>query len=188
MFKSTLSILLVMLFSGSIVAQDEKPVEIYLATGAAFPTRDFDIKYNYGFNGSVGVGFRIADNFRVVTKAEIQTFAFDQSLYPDSVTGGNYTAFMTGIDLRLFKNVRHWALDPILLVGGGVAYSSVSALTIGPVFFDSRSETKFYVNVGAGIDIRLNPKISGFVTGRYVRISTGGTKTEFFPISVGIRF
>jgi opacity protein-like surface antigen len=186
--KVTLSTLLVVLLSGSVVAQDEKPTEVYLTTGAAFPTRDFNVKYNLGYNGSVGVGFRIANNLRLVTKAEVQTFAFDQSLYVDSVNGGKFTALMTGIDLRVFKNVPNWGLDPILLVGAGVAYAAVSALTVGSESYDSRNETKFFVNVGAGVDIRLSPKLSGFVTARYVRISTGGTRSEFFPVNIGIRF
>jgi len=188
MFKSTLLIVLLMLFSGSVVAQNEKPVELYLATGAAFPTHDFNLQYNYGFNGSVGVGFRLANSFRVVPKIEVQQFSIDPNYFVDTVSGGNYTAIMTGVDLRWFTDVRDWWFDPVLLVGGGLAYARVTTLTVGDITYYSHNETKLYLNIGAGVDMRITPKISAFVTGRYVRISTGGTKTEFFPISVGMRF
>jgi len=188
MIRYTLLVMTLLLFSGVVVAQNEKLVELYLATGTSFPTRDFDIQYNHGYNGSVGIGCRIANNFRVVTKAEIQTFAFDQTILQDSVSGGDYTAIMTGVDLRWYKDIPGWGLDPMLLIGGGVAFSWVSALTIGSVNYDATHEIKPYVNIGAGIDVQLTPKISGFLTGRYVRISSGGTKAEFYPINVGIRF
>jgi opacity protein-like surface antigen len=187
MVSSALSVLMVFIVSVSAIAQ-ERPVQIYLSTGAALPTSDFNLKYNYGFNGSVGVGFKIDRALRAVPKMEIQTFSIDPSAFEDSINGGDYTALMMGIDFRMFNDVRNWVLDPVLLVGGGLAYSAVSALTVGSVFFDSRSETKFYVNVGAGVDIRLTSRHGGFITCRYVRISSGGTRAEFFPINIGMRF
>jgi opacity protein-like surface antigen len=187
MFKLALTALMAFCISASAIAQ-EKPIQIYVSTGAAFPTRDFNYKYNYGFNGSVGVGFKATKLFRVVPKVEIQTFSIDQNISLDTVNGGSYTALMTGVDLRMFIDIPRWTLDPILLVGGGLAYSNVSALTVGPDYFESQSETKFYINVGAGLDVRLTPKICGFITGRYIRFLSSSNKTEFFPINVGIRF
>jgi opacity protein-like surface antigen len=188
MINSALSVIMVLLMSASALAREKRPIQFCLATGVAFPTSDFNLKYNHGFNGMVAVDAKVANKFRVVPKVEIQTFAIDQNIFEDSVNGGNYMAFMSGVDLRFSKDIHGWALDPILLVGGGIAYSSVSTLTIGSVVYDSENEVKFYLNVGGGVGILLSPKITGFVTGRYVRISTSDTKTEFFPIDVGIRF
>lgn len=188
MRRPILWIVLLTLVAGTTPAQTEKPVEIYLATGAAYPTNDFNLQYNYGFNGSVGVGLRIANSLRVVPKAEIQTFSIDPNYFVDTVSGGNYTAIMTGADLRWFSDLHKWWFDPILLVGGGLAFARVSTLTVGEITYYSHNETKLYFNIGAGVDMRMTPKISAFITGRYVRISTGGTKTEFFPVSVGMRF
>jgi hypothetical protein len=188
MLKTILLILLAMVAGCPVAAQTERRAEVYLSTGAAFPTRDFNLKYNYGFNGSAGVGFRMVPGVRLLAKAEVQTFSLDQNYSEDTVSGGNCTVLMTGLDLRLYKDIPRWRVDPVLLVGGGIAYASVAALTVGGESFDARSETKFYINVGAGLDVQLTPALHGFLTGRYVRISTGGTLTEFFPISVGVRF
>jgi|GEM_PF-2959250 len=181
--------LLIILFAPiSFAAQLEKPIEVFIATGGGFPTSDFNLRYNFGFNGSVGLGFRVLPKFRIVTKLEYQAFALDDNDFTDSVSGGNYGVFMAGVALRFVHKFPHWPVDPLLLVGGGVSYSSESQVTIGSDVFDAQTETKPYLNAGIGVALPVSKQISAFVVGRYVRISSGGTKTEFFPITFGIRF
>ena len=122
--------LLIMLFASiSFAAKIERPIEAYVAVGGGFPTSDFNLRYNFGFNGSVGLGFRVIPKFRIVGKLEYQAFAIDANAFTDSISGGAYGAFMAGIDLRFAHDFPHWPVDPLLLVGGGISYSSVSQLT-----------------------------------------------------------
>jgi hypothetical protein len=183
------ALLLIILFAPmSFAARLERPVEVFVATGGGFPTSDFNLHYDFGFNGSVGLGFRVIPGFRVVTKLEYQAFALDQNAFLDSVSGGDYGALMVGVDLRFVHKFPHWPVDPLLLVGGGISYSSVSQVTIGSDVFDAQTETKPYLNAGIGATLPISKQISVFVVSRYVRISSGGTKTEFFPVTIGIRF
>lgn len=181
--------LLITLFATiSSAAQLEKPIEVFIATGGGFPTSDFNLHYNFGFNGSVGLGFRLIPGFRIVTKLEYQAFSLDQNAPWDTASGGDYGAFMVGVDLRFVHKFPHWSVDPLLLIGGGVSYSSESQVTIGSDVFNAQTETKPYLNAGIGVVLPFTRHISVFVVGRYVRISSGGTKTEFFPITIGIKF
>lgn len=180
-------LLIVLLAPLSVSAQIENPIEAYIAAGGAFPTSDFNLRYNFGFNGSAGLGFRIFPKFRIVAKLEYQSFAIDNT-FQDSVSGGNYGALMAGIDLRFAHKFPHWPVDPLLLIGGGISYSSVSQLTIGSDVFSGQTETKPYLNAGIGAVLPLSKQISVFVIGRYVRITSGGVDAEFFPITIGIRF
>jgi len=184
-----LATLLIILFAPiSSAAQLEKPIEVFVATGGGFPTSDFNLRYNFGFNGSVGLGLRVIPEFRIVAKLEYQAFTLDDNAFTDSVSGGNYGAIMAGIDLRFVHRFPHWPVDPLLLVGGGISYSSVAQVTIGSDVFDAQTETKPYLNAGIGVVLPVSKQISVFVVGRYVRIASGGIKTEFFPITFGIRF
>jgi hypothetical protein len=166
----------------------DRPIELYLTTGGAFPTRDLDVHYNFGLNGSAGLGFRVAPHLRLVTKFEVQSFALDQSAFFDSVSGAGRTSLMFGLDLRYFRDIAHWPLDPLLVVGGGIAYTSVSQITSGSYTFDSQTETKPYFNLGLGFDFQLSKRLSAFALARYVQVSSGFTKAEFFPINVGVRY
>jgi hypothetical protein len=188
MIRFLTSLLIILIATICYAAPVEKPIEVFIATGGGFPTSDFNLNYNFGFNGSVGLGFRLIPHFRLVTKLEYQAFNLDNNAFTDTVNGGNFGAFMAGIDLRFAHKIPHWPVDPLLLVGGGISYSSVSQLTIGSDVFDAQTETKPYLNIGLGLVRPVSKQISVFVIGRYVRISSGGTKTEFFPITIGIRF
>ena len=188
MVKCISSLVMLLLCWVSASAQSEKPVEVYLASGGAFPTGDFNVRYDFGFNGSAGLGFRVAPHFRLVVKFEVQSFNLDQKAFFDAVSGGDHVSLMTGVDFRFFKHVPSWPVSPLLLFGGGMAYSSESQLTVGTVTYNTQTETKPYFNIGVGVNVRAGHQIGVFVVGRYVRISSGYTETEFFPITVGIRY
>jgi hypothetical protein len=182
--------LILMLLTIAAVAsgQVERSREWYLSTGGAVPTGDFNVRYNFGLNGAVGVGFRIAPQMRLVAKAEVQSFKLDQNAFLDAISGGNHVILMAGVDFRFFKDYPRWSFDPILLVGGGLAYSFESQLTVGPNTFDAQRETKPYINFGVGFNANISPTVSAFAMVRYVLVSHGFTKAEFFPITIGVRF
>ena len=176
-----------LLVSACFAAQPVKKTEVYLVTGGAFPTGDFNIKYDYGANVSAGLGIRAARFVRIVPKIEIQKFNIDPNAFLDSVSGGDYIAVMTGVDVRYFRDIEHWPFDPVAVVGAGLAFVSVNQLTVGDIIFNAHSETKLYLNVGVGFDMAVTPKVSAYALSRYVHIASGGDREQFFPISVGIR-
>lgn len=176
-----------LLVSACLAAQPVKKTEVYLVTGGAFPTGDFNIKYDWGANVSVGLGIRAAHYVRIVPKIEFQKFNLDPNAFIDTVSGGDYIAVMTGVDVRYFRDIEHWPFDPVVVVGVGLAFVSINQLMVGDIIFNAHSETKLYMNIGAGFDVAVTPKVSAFALGRYVRIASGSSKEEFFPISVGIR-
>jgi opacity protein-like surface antigen len=182
-----LMILFIILINGSICAEVEKSREIYFATGGALPLSDFDVKYNYGFNASIGVGYKVARNFRVVPKVEVQTFALDNDFAVNVDNISNYWIFMSGLDLRWFKDVNNWELDPILLAGGGIAFARVPTYIDAPVYHYARSETHLYLNVGAGVDVKFSSKVSGFITCRYIVARSNNKRIEFVSLSGVIR-
>ncbi len=177
-----------LLFSAHAWAQSERPIELYLAAGGAFPTSDFNLRYNFGVNGSVGLGFRLAPGFRVVPKLEVQSFAMDANAPYDSVGGGDHVSLMLGADLRYYKDIANWPVDPLIVIGGGMAYSSEAQFNLGADTYPTVTETKTYFNFGVGFDFKLSPRVSCFATMRYVQISSGYTKAEFFPVTVGVRY
>lgn len=52
----------------------------------------------------------------------------------------------------------------------------------------SADSTRFSWNAGAGVDFDLRNGQTFFVEARYVRLDTRPQPTEFFPITVGVRF
>lgn len=58
----------------------------------------------------------------------------------------------------------------------------------GDVVVASADTTRFSWNAGAGLDFALRNGQTFFVEARYMRLETRPEPTEFFPITVGLRF
>lgn len=169
-------------------AQDAKKVHVYLGTGGAFPAGDFNIKYNAGINGFVGLGFSVTNNFELVPKVEFQSLAIDPFAFDDTITGGDYTGLYVGIDARFAPTIPNWIVRPVGLIGFGLAFSNFDQLIEGDVVTQAHSETDLYGSVGLGVDFALSAGLRGFVLARYTQMASGSNKKELIPITAGIRF
>ncbi len=80
------------------------------------------------------------------------------------------------------------------VIGGGIFCDPWWGFC-GPAYFPANavvarttSSFQFSWNMGAGIDFPLGNGMSWFVDARYLSIGSGGERSEFVPIRVGLRF
>jgi hypothetical protein len=169
-------------------SQDAKRLFVYLGTGGAIPTGDFNIKYNAGINGFVGLGIGVARNFQLVPKIEFQSLAIDPFAFADTINGGDYTGLYVGVDARYAVRFPGWFFRPTGQIGLGLAFSHFDQLIEGADVIPALTESDFYGSVGIGVDFALSAGVRGFVLARYTQIASGPGKREFFPLSAGIIF
>ncbi len=188
MKRCLIAALLCVVCATDLAAQSPRKMHFYVSAGGAFPTGDFNVRFNFGFTGSVGLGFRLAKGLDLGTKIEYQTFVIDPTAFTDSIAGGDFNTLMVGVDLHYIVPLVGYGFKPILQIGTGLAYSSISQLTYGDFTFPAEHETRLYSSLGAGIEIGVSPRIKAFFLARYVRIHSSGPKAEFYPMITGIRF
>jgi opacity protein-like surface antigen len=184
--KKILAILTILLaFSVTATAQTpSSPIKLYATGGVSLPMSPdlFKDYYKMGFHFGGGVGYALMPNLQLIGKAEYHMFAPDV----EDIEGGDLKLSMFGGDLKFSLGLPAAPIKPYLLGGAGFAKITVDAVE----GFDEESydETKFYFNVGAGLDLVSNPAFSLFIQGRYVSVMTDDESTAMVPISAGIRF
>jgi opacity protein-like surface antigen len=205
MRKFALTVIVLAIFAISANAQVSKPFSLYLGGGVTLPNSPdyFKEGYKMGFHGTGGVGLKLIPLIEVVGKVEYHSFSLDDEEFLGEgaedvdISGGTLTAILYGADARLALNVPGSPMKPFVLAGAGFASLSTSSLKIDDEEWGKpfESKTKFYFNVGAGLEIG-----SLFIQGRYVSISSeepseeavklGAEKKAIvsIPITLGIKF
>jgi hypothetical protein len=188
MKKLSLTVVLLLLAVSGATAQNAKKLNVYLGTGGALPTGDFNIKYNAGINGFVGLGISVGKNVDLIPKIEFQSLAIDPFAFADTITGGNYTGMYVGVDARYAVQIPRWFFRPNAQVGLGLAFSHFDQLIEGDIVTLAHSTTDIYGSIGIGFDFPISGSTKAFFLARYTRISNGPGKMEIFPFTAGIRF
>ncbi len=185
----TVFLSVMLLVAAGVSAQSAKPFSLYLGAGGSVPSGDFGSAYKFGYHAVGGVGLKMLPVVEFVPKVEFHTFSIDKSNYVGTIDGGSVRVLMFGGDVRYAFPLPAGGMKPFLLGGIGFASLSQSDLTLDGVLQPSpESTTKFYFNVGGGFEFSAGPIMNLFVQARYVSISTDLVKSNYVPVTVGIKF
>jgi opacity protein-like surface antigen len=188
MKKLTVLLCFVLLAVTAVSAQNVKPFNFYLGAGGSVPSGDFGNGYKFGYHAMFGFGFKMMPSLELVPKVEFHAFPLDKSGFTGTISGGNTSALMFGGDVRYSFPLPTPTLKPYALAGIGLASFHVSEMTWDNVTWPSGSTSKMYYNIGAGVEFAAGPAMSLFVQARYVSISTDQYKSNYIPITVGLKF
>jgi opacity protein-like surface antigen len=197
MKKITLVIACLFVFAtGALAVGPSSPVSFYAGGLVSVPSSPDPFKDDYktGYHGLAGLGFKAAPSLQFIGKLEYHTFSSAASGVL-GVTDGARSVIMYGADARFAPSIPAMPVKPFGFVGIGYAnvkqepFSGASILASAlNVDIPSESQTKFYFNVGAGMELLSTPAFSFWLQARYVSVATEGEATQFIPISVGLRF
>lgn len=194
--------ILCLLFVASAVSAQmpSKPFSLYAGGALSVPMGDgFKAGWNAGYHGMAGVGFNAIPMMQLVGKVEYHKFGSNFSL-GTGYEGGAASVIMFGADARMAPSLPAFPMKPYFLAGVGMAKVSYADLT-GPASLSLaetalldiwnnvwEDQTKFYFNIGAGMEVISTPAFSIFAQARYVSIATDFVTTAFVPITVGVKF
>lgn len=146
--------------------------------GLSIPTGDFGDAYKMGWLGQVVAGITGPNG---MLGGRIDGMYIRHS--HDIVDGGSIQLLGANGDLVLSPGSADAKIRPYLL--GGIGFFNVKPEQ-GSTEFDS--QTKFAYNLGAGLRFGGGGRMSFFVEGRYLSISTEGNSTGLIPIAIGVRW
>lgn len=202
MRKTIIPFICFLLLGAGVSAQvPAKPFSLYAGGGVSVPSADRTFKdfYHPGYHGFAGVGFSTMPMIQLVGKVEFHNFSSKFSLIPD-LDGGEKKILMFGVDARLAPSMPMMPLKPFFLVGAGlgkitnkdftspVTLAGTDLTDLAELNAGRPDESKFYYNIGVGLELFSNPAFSLFVQGKYVSIASDNTSTQFVPISLGLKF
>lgn len=178
--------------SAQIPQTPEIKPRIYLGAGFSALTGPSGFTDTYGASYSFmgAVGLPLPGGLEPVAKFQYHDYSLANAATALGFTDPNTRFIMFGVDGK-------YSLGPPLvpakfyfLGGGGIlnlkqdAFSIISGTTLN---FPAVSESNFYFNVGAGVDVKLGPVFAMFLEAKYVSVSSDGGSIGFFPVFAGIR-
>jgi opacity protein-like surface antigen len=202
MKRAILLMALLLILSSTSFAQVPKPFNLYFGGGMTFSSapQEFRDYHKEGYHLTAGIGFNFIPLVQFVGKAEYHSFSkdFDEFL-PDitDLEGGTQRLVTFGVDARLGAGVPTAPIKPFLFGGIGLARISQSDLLTAftellpeeeIAFLDQESETKFYFNIGGGLEFKALTVLNLFIQGRYVNIKQEGDNLVYIPLTVGLKF
>jgi opacity protein-like surface antigen len=161
--------------------------------------------YGTGYGGGVHVDISLPVLFAIRLSGDYTSFGIDadkyKSLLPATFGGavsdfsvdGGRVAILSFTANGKYSPLPLPIVSPYLTAGVGTATISISDLTVkqGATtlagFPSPPSQTKFLINVGAGVDLNL-VAVKLFAEARYAWILTDGSTTGYLPVVVGINF
>lgn len=197
MKKLLLITVLSVFFVAGVSAQGVKPFSIYVGGGVTVPSGDFADVYKMGFHGMGALGYSVVPMFQILAKGEYHTFAFDKTgnfakteyAGETEFGGGAFHIILLGVAGKLTPALPASPIKPYGLAGVGVASLGASDLTVGGVKQAAASSvSKFYFELGGGIEMKLAPAVNFFVQARYVTINPKRGTINLIPLTIGIKF
>lgn len=181
----------------AVTARSQVPFSLYGGGFMSFPSapEGFKSAYKNGFHGMVGLGLKSMPSVQIVPKIEYHRFGRDYSFGNLSdVTGGSEAMWLYGVDLRLAPHLPSAPLRPFLLVGGGLSHVTFAQFSgVNSTLVDDlnnslpNAQSRFFYNLGGGLEFAFLPEVNLFVQVRYVSVSTEGAASKFIPITVGVK-
>ena len=171
----------VVLASSPLAAQGGSRPTFGVSGGIAFPTGNFGDGFKSGYDVAAHLGFQPA-TLPVGLRIEGMYNRFDLKGSNQFDVHTNLLA-LTGNAVLAPKSSTEGSLRPYGIGGIGVYNVKTSAKDAG----DAGSDTKFGLNVGAGLELPLSG-ISTFVEARYHHVFGDGGSLGFIPVVVGVKF
>lgn len=190
----------VFFIASAVFAQaPSKPFSIYVDGGVNMVTspqwfKDYH-KLGYHFEG--GLGIKALPFIQVVGRVGIHRIVKDWTFVQglsDVLDGGNVKIMTFGLDAKATLGAPMVPIKPYGLAGIGFAKVSEDDITftgVGSIAdyypYQIPDQTKFYYNVGAGLELGSGP-FNFFFQAKYVSISLEGGSIKYIPVSFGIKF
>jgi opacity protein-like surface antigen len=199
--KTTL--LAILLFATTALAQDEKKVTLSLGGGISFPSQPslFSNYWKMGFNFGAGIGYPLSPSVSLVSSFDYSNFAFnDEDFLRDNgfggygitISGGSATIISILGNIKASLAQAPGSVAPYLLGGLGLFSISTSDLTVSAgglsLSVNSESESAFSILFGAGIDIPAGETTTVFLQAAYSVGFTKNESTNYVPVKAGVAF
>ncbi len=196
-----LALIVLIAFAATVSAGVPQPFSVYAGGAISLPQSPDAFKdgFKTGYHGSVGVGYKFMPAFQVVGKVEYHTFNIDWDSDPllagyTDLEGGTSKFWMFGCDGRYSFNMPASPVKPFVFGGVGMAAISQSTFTGGTTLITStlnearQDASKFYFNVGGGVDLKTGPAWSLFAQLRWVSVATDNDSWNWVPLTLGVKF
>lgn len=180
---------------------DQKKISITANTGVAIPVAPFFFRQNWNVGPGLeaGIAYRTTPFNQIQLNASYHNFSFDgggfrnfQNLPPGTSISSSSAEIMTLALNSIFEyDVEGTSVTPYLKVGAGlfrflprdINYTT----TDGSDTFESESETTLMLNGAFGLDYPIRGSLSLFVEAKFVNGVFVDRRTQYLPVSVGIR-
>ena len=194
MRRCALLALTVLLLAGTAGAQ-MSPIKLYAGLGMGLPQAPavFDDNFKTGFGAMAGVGLGLIPKLEAVPTLEY--YSFDNDI--DQFGVGKMKIVMFGVNGKLNLGIPTVPMKPYLLAGGGMARFTMGNVTVPQNASDAmkgladavsfEDQTKFFYNIGGGLEWKFLIAVSIFAQGRYVHLATDGDPTRFWALNVGVK-
>ncbi len=153
-------------------------VSVGVGGGLTVPTGDFKTVFKTGWNAMANVGYDLPSGLGVRGD-----FYYGEHKTKSGVTPSGKFKLAGGFGNLLYSFKTPGTVHPYIMGTIGFMNAKADAGSSG-----SASETKVAFGGGAGIKFKVGSDASLFAEGRYISVSTSGSKTNFIPISVGVSF
>ncbi len=162
---------------------------LYLGAGTSMITNPTLTKDNLkqGLSLMLAVGLPLNPGIEIVPKMQYHRFGYNSDFILSSgitTADPKMTILTLGADVKWGFIPGPAPAKPYFLVGGG---SSTISQDVGGFSFQKIDETKLYMNVGAGLDVKLGPTFAFFVEGKYTFVNSSSASLGIFPLMAGIR-
>jgi hypothetical protein len=152
-----------------------------VGAGVTFPTGSFSDETQMGMGINAGVGWRFGDHFATTLAFGANALNVNSSaVLPQTPVG--FTSLQTWsltVDPSIRFNRTH-SVQPYLVFGYGL-YSARSSLT-------ERTVLKGGMNVGGGLNFRIDESASLYLEVRVNHVFVGGTDLNYLPLIFGYRW
>ena len=164
-----------------------RPIRVGISGGVSQPVGNASDVYKMGFDLGALAELR-APAMPVALRAE---FMYHRYGIKDEVAGalgasGGNSRMLAGTANLVYSLPLPGLVKPYLIGGVGL-YNGKTKLDVNGSSSESESSTDFGLNGGAGVEFGL-AGLSTFVEARVHSVSTEGSRTNFVPVTVGIKF
>lgn len=203
--RASLALLVLLLLAGFADAQTTREFKYYLNGGFAKVQKP-DVMSDYhksGYAVGGGIGTPLDTQGRLLARASLDYSAYEmdgEAFLADSVipgagatvSGGTAKIVHGGVNARAGLPADSKVI-PYAVAGVGVVRVSIEDAYVdvpdsGIVLITSEPETKFAVNLGAGLEYAINEKLGITVEGQYRIGFLSEQRLRYIPLKVGIVF
>jgi opacity protein-like surface antigen len=178
---------LVVAVSNANAQMPARPIKLGISGGISQPVGDAKDAYKMGFD--VGALAELhAPAMPVAVRGEFMYHRYnlnDAALSAFGATSGN-SRMLAGTANLVYSLPLPGLVKPYVIGGVGL-YNGKSKLEMNGQSSESESSTDLGFNGGAGMEFGL-AGLSTFVEARFHSVSTEGVRTNFVPVTVGIKF